>query len=106
MSQGADAMAKITATATISDHLMPFLDNVRDKMKPEDFYRKALQIGITTMIENAARRSNDHLQQRLGEENHDYEKARAVLRLEPPPEDSADSPKNEITSQRRLNSAA
>ena len=34
-------MAKITATATISDHLMPFLDNVRDKMKPEDFYRKA-----------------------------------------------------------------
>jgi hypothetical protein len=101
--QEARAMPKFTVDFHVSDHLLPLLDKVRDPISREDFFRKAIEYGINYQLESAIRMSNDFLSRRLTTDNHDYAQARAALRIDAPlpPDDSAASPKAEITTLRR-----
>jgi hypothetical protein len=98
-------MANFNLKFSISDHLLPLIDNVRDPITREEFFRKALELGIADLIENAIRMNRDYLNHTFAGQTKDYRQGRAVLRVDDPDNASTNtSPKAELL-ERRIASA-
>jgi hypothetical protein len=82
---------------SISDDLLPLLDGVRDQMSRDDLFRKAIELGIGDLIENAFRMNRDYLNHRLAGDSKDYRQARAMLCVGEP---EKVTPQTELTQRR------
>lgn len=90
-------MANFNLKFTISDHLLPLIEQVRDPLTRDDFFRKALELGIGDLIESAIRMNRDYLNHTIAGQNKDFRQGRAVLRVDDP--ENA-NPKVEILERR------
>ena len=77
-------MADFSVRFSVNDSLVPLIDNIRDAVTREDFFRKALELGIGDLIENAIRMNRDYLNHALSGQTKDYRQGRAVLRVDDP----------------------
>jgi len=77
-------MANFQLKFSVSDSVLPLVDAMRDGVSREDFFRKAMELGLGELIEAAVRMNRDYLTHTLTGQTKDYRLGRAVLRVDDP----------------------
>ncbi len=75
-------MANFSLKFSVSDSLMPVIDSIRGPVSREDFFRKALELGISDLIDNTLRMHRDYLNHAFSEQLREYRQGRALLRVD------------------------